>query len=309
MVVLLLSGCGRSGGFNPASQPAKTRFAIAQAVEAQVAAESGAYQGSNELSTVCGTQSADAWFCTSQYADTSGNVTSVDQLVAETRITYKSGVFIMRPAGGTGLSGKISIRSIAKLIRADGNNIGVETQSGALQLTSAELAKQSMSTLQTLLAAAQAAGLNVPSTAAASGNTGPASGEAGASTAATPPTTTTPSSASTSPASIGGLPTGDSASGVAATIAAGPVPDRRTCTQAVLTSLNGGNCSLAEALLRPLQDAYGNNDDRVPARITIQDPSIGADTFACQVLSQAKEVVCNSRRGDAEFWLSDIQGP
>lgn len=86
-----------------------------------------------------------------------GVVTSVSDIAANTDATYESGGKVeLRPqgGGGGGLRAVISASALRMFLKRDGSNVGVvHQQSGGLQLARGELAKQSRSTLTTLLAA------------------------------------------------------------------------------------------------------------------------------------------------------------
>lgn len=68
-MAVLLAGCG--GSQLPASQ-AKTRFAVAQFIEAEVGSIDGESRGGQALGTVCITKSSTSWFCESSYTPANG---------------------------------------------------------------------------------------------------------------------------------------------------------------------------------------------------------------------------------------------
>jgi hypothetical protein len=155
VVTFFVAGCG--GGAQTPRDLAKTRFAIAQFIELQVASIEGATQNGNALSTVCTSQSNTVWICSSVYLPPEGEVTSVNQDVADTKATYEvSGAVRFTAANlvaGRGLKEVLSAAELRKFIARDGKNVGaMPQQTGQMRLTGGELAKESMSTLSTLVA-------------------------------------------------------------------------------------------------------------------------------------------------------------
>ena len=155
LATLLLVSCGGRGGFDPAANPAKTRFAIAQFIEERALSLLGPYQHADALATICVSESSTSWFCTSTYAPPNGLVTSVNQDAADTQVRYDAqrGKFTfsaVNSVAGQGIVGTLPTSAIASLVKSDGNQVGAETQIGPLQLTPGDLAKRSQSTLSTI---------------------------------------------------------------------------------------------------------------------------------------------------------------
>ena len=153
-VISVLAGCG-SAHSNSAPNPARTRFAVAQYIETRVGAADGATRDGDELVTICLNRSHLTWTCNSTYTPASGLVTSTNQDVADTNAAYTaSGSIRLTPApglAGMGLNATMSRSMLRKFVADDGSSVGAEMQpSSGMQLTAAELEKQSMATLATL---------------------------------------------------------------------------------------------------------------------------------------------------------------
>lgn len=120
VVGVLIAGCGAMQG---PKNPAKTRFAIAQFVEARVASLDGEHRDGNALITVCGTSSNTSWLCSSYYASANGIVTSVNEDVSDENAAYEAnGDVRIRPANlvaGEGLRVVLTSADLRKLIERD----------------------------------------------------------------------------------------------------------------------------------------------------------------------------------------------